>query len=170
MYALLIIARILHVGSGIMWVGVMVFNARFLGPALGDIGPDAGKVMQALVKRGFLNFMPGVATVSILSGAYLYWHVSAGFQPEYMGSGTGITFGIGAVLAILSYIIGLAYVRPAIMKTLAIGPQLAAAGESERQALMAQMQAARSRSQSVGGLVALMLTLAAVAMAIARYV
>ena len=169
MYALLIIARILHVGAGIMWVGVMVFNARYLGPALGDIGPDAGKVMGALVKRGFLNFMPGVGAVSLLSGAYLYWYTSSGFQPEYMGSGPGMTFGIGATLAVLSYIIGMGFIRPAIMKSLALGPRLATASEAERGALMAEMQASRGRAQSLGQVVAVMLTLAAVAMAVARY-
>jgi uncharacterized membrane protein len=170
MYALLIIARILHVLSGIMWVGVMVFNGRFLGPALEDVGPDAGKVMAALAKRGFLNFMPAVGAVSILSGAYLYWHASVHFEPDYMKSGTGMTFGIGATLAILAYIIGMVYVRPAIKTSLAIGPQMAAATESERQGMMAQMQAARRKSKSGGHMVGVLVVLAAVAMSIARYV
>jgi hypothetical protein len=169
MYALLIIARILHVLSGIMWVGVMVFNGRFLGPALEDIGPDAGKVMAALAKRGFLNFMPGVGAVSILSGSYLYWHASAGFQHEYMRSGPGMTFGIGAALAVVAYIMGMVYIRPAIMRSLALGPRLATVGESERQGLMVEMQAARNRAKSGGKIVGALLVLAAVAMSIARY-
>ena len=169
MYVLLLIARILHVLSGIMWVGVMVFNGRFLGPALEDIGPDAGRVMSALAKRGFLNFLPGVGAMSILSGAYLYWHASAGFQPDYMRSGPGMTFGTGAALAIIAYIIGMVYIRPAITKSLALGPRLATAGESERQGLMAEMEAAREKSKSGGKIVGALVVLAAIAMSIARY-
>jgi hypothetical protein len=169
MYALLIIARILHVLSGIMWVGVMVFNGRYLGPALEDIGPDAGKVMAALAKRGFLNFLPTVGGISLLSGAYLYWHASAGFQHEYMRSGPGMTFGLGAALAIIAYIIGMSYAKPAIMKTLALGPRLATASESERQGLMAEMQAARSRAKSGSQIAGALVVHAAVAMSIARY-
>jgi uncharacterized membrane protein len=168
-YVLLIIARILHVLSGIMWVGVMVFNARYLGPALEDIGPDAGKVMAALVKRGFLNFLPSAGAVSLLSGAYLYWHASAGFQPDYMRSGPGMTFGIGAALAVIAYIIGMAYARPAIKRSLALGPRLATAGEAERQGLMAEMQAAREKSKSGSKIAGGLVVFAAIAMSIARY-
>ncbi|HEX6573747.1 MAG TPA: hypothetical protein VF042_02160 [Gemmatimonadaceae bacterium] len=169
MQALLIIARILHVLSGIMWVGVMVFNARFLGPALNDIGPDAGKVMQALVKRGFINFLPGVATMTIISGAYLYWHDSVGLDSTFTSSRPGMTFGLGAVLAVIAYIIGMVVIRPAIKVSLSLGPQLAGASEADRAVMMAQMGAAREKSTMWGRIVAWLLILAAVAMAVARY-
>ena len=43
-----IILRFVHIGAGATWVGMMTFATFFLAPALGDVGPEGGKVMAAL--------------------------------------------------------------------------------------------------------------------------
>ena len=82
MGATFMIARVLHVCLGVFWVGVMVFIAAFLGPALRDAGPDGAKVFGALLRRRMLDIIPVVALLNILSGLYLYWRVSGGFSPR----------------------------------------------------------------------------------------
>src|SRR5438876_10904942 len=82
----LLTLRLLHILSGVFWVGTLIFNAIFLLPAIRDAGPEGAKVAAALMRRRFLVVIPAVAVSSILSGFWLYWRDSAGFQPAFMRS------------------------------------------------------------------------------------
>jgi hypothetical protein len=113
--------------------------------------------------------MPVVAVLNILSGLWLYWKMSGGFQPAYMRSATGMTFGTGGVLAIGAFAIGMAVVRPSMLKAMVLGPTVAQAPPAERDALAAQVQALRAKAMGAGKVVAILLGLAASAMAVARY-
>lgn len=168
--ALLLIMRLLHVVSGIFWAGSMIFTARFLFPAIQDAGPEGAKVGAALAKRGFMTVMPIVALITILSGLWLYWHLSVGFQTEFMRSGMGITLGIGALCAITAFVIGMVVGRPAMMRATALAQSAAQASPAERDRMLGQAQALRARSIAATQIVALLVGLAAAAMAIARYV
>jgi uncharacterized membrane protein len=166
----LLVMRLLHVGLGVFWVGTMVFNAIFLGPAVRDAGPDGAKVMGGLMRRRFMDVMPAVAILNLLSGLWLYWKMSDGFQPAYMRSVTGMTFGTGGALAVIAFIVGIAVVRPSMLKAMALGPMIVQAQPQEKDALMARAQSYRSKAMGAGRVVALLLGLAAAAMAVARYV
>jgi hypothetical protein len=166
----LIVARIIHVLTGVFWVGAMVFVSAFLIPSLAEVGPDAGKVMAALERRKFMIIMPVIGTFSILSGLWLYWKASSGFQMEYMKSGPGHAYAFGAIFAIGAYAVGMTVTRPAMMKATALGRAAATASESERPAILAQAQALRKRGATGGNIVALLLVLTALMMAVGRYV
>ena len=166
----LLVMRLLHVGLGVFWVGTMVFNALFLGPSIRDAGPDGAKVMGGLMRRRFMDVMPAVAILNILSGLWLYWKMSGGFQPAYMRSGAGMTFGTGGALAVIAFVIGVAVVRPSMLKAMALGPVIAQAQPQEKDALMARAQSYRSKAMGAGKVVALLLGLAVAAMAVGRYV
>jgi uncharacterized membrane protein len=166
----LILARIIHVVLGVLWVGSMFFVATFLMPSLAEAGPDAGKVVAALTRRKFMIFLPVVAVFAMLSGLYLYWRVSSGFAPEYMRSGAGQTYGIGAALAILAFILGITITRPAMIKSTNLAQSAMSAAPAERESMMAQAQALRARSASVGRLILALLVGATIAMSIGRYV
>ncbi|MGH7751712.1 MAG: hypothetical protein ACREN5_02760, partial [Gemmatimonadales bacterium] len=116
MNLLLVVMRLLHIGLGVFWVGTILFNAFFLGPAMAEAGPDGAKVMAGLMRRRFMQIMPAVGIVTILSGLWLYWHVSGGFQAGYMRSRGGMTLGLGALAAILSFAVGITVVRPAMVR------------------------------------------------------
>ena len=75
---MLLLARLVHIVVGVFWAGTVIFNAWLLAPALRDIGPDAGKVMGALARRGMLVILPVTGILTILSGLWLYWHASVG--------------------------------------------------------------------------------------------
>lgn len=168
--ALLLLMRLLHILLGIFWVGTMMFNSLFLFPAFRDAGPDGAKVGAALVNRRFMVVMPIVALVTILSGLWLYWHLSVGFQPVFMRSGMGMTLGIGAACAIAAFIVGIVVVRPAMVQATALAQSAPQAGPAERDAQLARAQVLRVRADVAGRLVTSLLVLAAAAMAAARYV
>jgi uncharacterized membrane protein len=164
------IARIIHVLAGILWVGTMVFVFIFLGPAVQDVGPDGGKVMGALMRRKFTVYVPVVAVLSVLSGLYLYWRVSSGFNSAYMSSGPGMTYGIGATSAILAFIVGVSVSRPAMEKVMHLSQRMATADPSERASMAQSIEKLSARGASAGRIVVILLLIAAGAMAVGRYV
>ena len=166
----LILTRIVHVVFGVTWVGSMFFVSTFLVPSLGDVGPDGSKVVAALARRKFMVFLPVAGILTMLSGLYLYWRVSSGFAADYMRSGPGQTYGIGAALAIIAFVLGLTITRPAMMKSMQLAQSAMSASPTEREAIMAQAQALRARSASVGRLILALLMGATIAMSIGRYV
>lgn len=166
----LFIARIVHVLGGILWVGTMMFLVFFLGPAVGDVGPDGGKVMGALMRRKLMVYIPAVAILSVFSGLYLYWRVSSEFSPAYMDSGPGRTYGIGAAAAILAFIVGVSVTRPAMTKVMQLSERMATADPSERASMAQSIQKLSARGSSAGRIVVILLLIAAAAMAVGRYV
>lgn len=170
MDVLLIIARLLHVTAGVFWAGSMLFIARFLMPAIADVGPTGGQVMQALAKRGLMIAMPASAVVTVLAGIYLFYRVSGGFDPVYMGSGPGITYSIGGLSAIIALIIGGISARVSIEKLLKLGESLPSTPEANRPAVVAEMDALRKKSASTQRLVAVLLMITVLCMAVGRYV
>ena len=156
---LLLLMRLLHILSGIFWVGTMMFNAAFLLPAFKDAGPDGAKVAAGLAKRRFMVVLPIVALVTILSGLWLFWRVSGGFETTFMQSHMAKALSFGAACAIVAFIIGVVVVRPAMMQSMALA-------QSDPQ----RAQVLRVRADVVGRVVTGLIALAAAAMAVARYI
>lgn len=166
----LIVLRLIHVLGGLFWVGSGLFNAIFLMPVLGSAGPAAGAVMAGLQKRRLMVVMPVVAVLTILSGLRLMWIVSAGFSPAYFATPMGGTFGAGGAAALVSFVLGLVVIRPAMVRAGRLGAELAAAtDEQARAALAARVAGLRRRSAVANGVAMALLVLAAAAMAVARY-
>jgi len=160
--------RVLHVLCGALWVGTAVFGAFLLMPAVKDAGPDGGKVMVALNRRGFVAFIPIIAILSVLSGLWLYWRYTGGFSPDISRTHAGMTFGIGGLLAIAAAIIAAAVVSPAMAKVTRFAAQAASTTDAEvRNAALASVQHFRQRGQTAARFVAVLLILTISLMSIA---
>ncbi len=167
---LLLILRILHIVLGSVWVGIVVFNTLFLGPVLGALGPDGGKVMGALQKRGMLTFLPVISLITVLSGIWLLWKVSVGFNEHYFHTAAGHAFAGGGVMAIVAYLIGISVMRPSLLRAAALTQEMALlTDEGERSTRQQQVHALRARARTSGQVVATLLVLATAAMAVGRY-
>lgn len=164
-----LLLRVLHVVLGVFWGGAVLLNAFFLQPALRDAGPEGGKVMAALLRRGFMTAMPVAAIITLVSGLWLYWRVSGGFQAEYVHSAGGMTLAIGGVCAIVGFAIGMVAIRPNMGKAAALMQAASQASESERNANIAQAQVLRQRAATAGNVVNVLIIIAILAMAVGRY-
>jgi hypothetical protein len=170
MDVLLIVLRLLHIGLGAVWVGMAIFAAIFLTPALQEAGPDGAKVVAGLQRRGMLTVLPLLAIGTLASGLWLYWITSGGFDPGYMGSRMGIAFGTGGAFAIAGFALGITIMRPAMMRANRMAQELASVPPPEREPRAAEIHRLRARAAAVGLLVNVLLVLALAAMAVARYV
>lgn len=168
--ALLWLLRLLHIGTGVFWVGGILLFARFLFPTARALGPAAGPVMDHMNRVLKLpNALLGAAIMNILSGLLLYWRDSGGFQGDWMRTGTGMTFGTGGLLAILALVIGVTVNRPTAERMGALGASMAKGGPpSPEQA--AEMQRLMNRLGTALRVISVLLVLATAAMALARYI
>ena len=117
-----------------------------------------------------MTLLPVLALGTLLSGLWLYWRASLGFQPAYLSSPAGVTFALGGVLALVGYGLGIAVLRPATLRAAALARDLEdGAGNADRQATLAEIGRLRGRAGRAGGAVAALLLLATAAMAVARY-
>jgi hypothetical protein len=165
-----VVLRLVHVTSGALWVGMMVFTVAFLAPALQEVGPDAGKVNAALQKRRVMVIMPIIALLTLISGFWLFSRFSGGAPGAMMRTPVGLAFGLGGLAALLGFVVGIALMRPVMMRSLAIAKEMGAPlPEAERRARIAELERLRARGAAVSRIVTGLLLFALGAMAVARY-
>ena len=166
MNLLVIVLRILHIFSGVFWVGSAVFNSLFLGPAAGATAEAGQKVVAHLVTKARLTAtISAAAGLTVLAGGALYWIDSQGLTSLWTRSGPGTGFGLGALFALVGLVFGLMVGRN--MSTLvAVGSQIT--GKPTPQQL-SKIQAAQKQLAYAGPATTVSLLLALLCMATARY-
>lgn len=164
----ILIARLLHIGAGVVWAGTVITFGRYVEPTVNEIGESGPRFMQALERRGFTNFMLAMAVTGILSGAYLYWRVSGGLQAAWITSGFGLTLTVGAITALAAFALGPLFYIPAGKRIQAINKTAGAGGPSPEQ--RAELGAIGHRLAKVGIWSMVLLGITVLTMAGARYV
>jgi len=171
MRAELLVLRLIHILSAIIWLGSGVFVAFFLMPAVATNRQIMPQLMEGLQRRKVFIIIPLAGLLAVLSGARLLWINSAGFDGSYMDTGPGRTFSLGGAAAIIALLLQVFVSRPAGVKLGAIAAQLAGSPPAnERERLSAEADRLRRRNMMATLAAVTFGLLAATAMAIARYV
>lgn len=168
----LIVFRILHVLGGIAWGGAVFLMVFFLQPTAKATGPAAGPFMRELLgTRKLIEWILRIAGVTIVAGGFLYWHDWQQFASlgDFLGNAFGLWLAIGAVSALIAFGIGLFATKPVIVRSLAIGAQIAQAGEQAPDELKQELAAAQARARTLAMTNLTFVTIAAFAMSTARY-
>ncbi|HEX2723723.1 MAG TPA: hypothetical protein VHM24_12470 [Gemmatimonadaceae bacterium] len=104
---LMIGLRLLHILGGVFWVGSVAALAWFVLPAQQGLGASGVTFMMDLMLRRKLRTYIGLAMMlTVLSGLAMYVRLSMVSDGAFSASRTGMTFGFGAMLAILAAGIG----------------------------------------------------------------
>ena len=158
--------RIIHILAGIFWVGGTLMMAFFIAPTVGATAEAGQKFVGHLMGNlKFSNRMSAAAGLTILAGFILYWIDSDGFSSAWMTSGAGRGFGIGAGFALVGLVVGIQVGR--ITKSMAqLGAQIQGKPSAEQ---MQQMGALRKQQATYSNANVVLLILAVIFMAIARY-
>lgn len=166
MNVLIIVLRLIHIFAGVFWVGAVLFNFVFLGPAVAATGDAGQKMMGYLVtKARFTGRITIAAILTILAGGALYWIDSQGLTSAWTRSATGWGFGIGALFALIGGGFG-GVVGATITKMGRIG---AAAKGKPTPEQLAELQAAQKQLAMASKVTTAALLVALVCMATARY-
>jgi hypothetical protein len=167
---LLIILRVLHVGSAMVWFGGAIVGSFFLGPTAEALGRSGQPFMDHLMNQRRMGiFFPIVAAVTVLSGAALYWRNSAGLQSDWISTPPGLAFTIGGLAAIVAFIGGFVLIGPSVAEQTAVQNELAAGDGVPTEAQRKRLERANRRMQLSNRIDLPLLLLAGLAMAVARY-
>jgi hypothetical protein len=171
----MIVLRIFHILAGVLWVGMAAFFVAFLGPAVGQVGPEvAGPLFQVLVgKMHVPRAITGLAGVTVAFGWLLWlknlhdfnWSLSA-WAWDYR---PGLVFTIGGILATLAFFEGYIGVGRNVEQITELGGQVAASGGPPTSDQQSRMQKLQEDVKRHGQQDLVLLVLAVLCMATARY-
>ncbi len=169
--ALLWLFRLVHILSGVFWVGGVLIFSQFVFPAARALGPAGGPVMDQLTRvRQLPRALLTAGGLTVVSGVALYWHDSMGFTGAWMGTLTGMILGGGGLAAIVAIVIGLTINAPTAKRLGALAARVQAQGTPPTPDQAAEAQRLQHRLGSALRAVSALLVLATAAMALGRYV
>lgn len=167
---LLLLARIVHIGSAMIWFGGAIIGGFFLAPTAKALGSAGAPFMEHLMsKRGMGILFPVAAALTILSGAALYWRDSGGLQIAWITSPSGLAFTIGGIAAIIAFVGGMLLIGPSIAEQTAVQKELATGDGVPDAGQQARLARADARMQLATRVDLPLIVLAALTMAVGRY-
>lgn len=170
MNILMIILRIIHIGSAGFWVGVSFFNIQYLQPSVRATAPESMKLMGYLTQRTrFLNAMYGFATATMLSGLIMYWYLFR-FRIDAMLKPYGLTLGIGGLAGITAWIVAIFVIRNLFNEMGAINRAIQAQGGPPTPEQAQQIEALSARLDRLGHVALGFMGIAVIGMSSAQYV
>ncbi len=165
------LVRAFHILAGAAWVGGVFFIGRFLLPGIQAIGPAGGQLMQHLAQvRRLPAYMMGVAILTVLTGLFLYWHDTAASAGVWPRTPSGMMFGVGGLLGIVTVVFGLTISSPAAKRMGALAGSLKAAGRAPTPEETAELSRLQAKLTLGSRITTVLVFLATVAMGMARYI
>ena len=163
--------RIVHIVTGVIWVGSLFVVVVFLQPSAATLGPAGAPFMSELRRRRFVDVVFTDALFTVLAGAFLYWHdwhLYPSFS-EWIDSSFGASLTVGGLLAIAGLGVAAAVTRPTIKRLVALGRQVAESDGPPTPETAARIGALQHRLVVAERVSFSLVLLAVVAMASARY-
>ncbi len=168
--AVWIVFRFIHVVSAILWVGSAFAIFVFVEPTAAALGPEGGRFMGSMVqKRKLPQVVIGLSALTVLGGVVVYLKASSGLDTDWISSGPGIGFTIGAISAIIAFVMGPVAIKPTVNRMTALGAEIESAGRPPRPDQAATMQRLSERFKTLGKVDLVLILIAAGTMATARY-
>jgi hypothetical protein len=154
---LFLLVRVVHVLLAATWLGMTAFASLFLMPAFKEAGPGAAPVAQGIMRRKLDVYMASLGGTVVLTGFFLYWRFTGGFDPALSGTRAARVFGAGGMAGLLAVILGGAVVARNVRKmTSSTNP--------------AEIASARDKAMTFSRIVLILQAIAAAAMAVGHYV
>jgi len=162
--------RAIHIVAASLWFGAATFSAFYLVPSIIAAGPAGGVVMREMAQvRRMPVFMNTIMTVALVSGLWLLWVDSGGLRAAWIGSPLGMTFILGALCALVVAAIGHVVSVPAVRTMGQLGAAIAAQGGPPAPEQAAEMRSLQLKLLRAARLGSALLALAAIAMAVGKY-
>jgi hypothetical protein len=165
-----IVFRFVHIVAAILWAGSAFAFFVFVEPAIVAAGPAGGPIMGYMVeKRRLPIVVTSLSAFTVLGGIVLYLKVSAGLDADYITSGPGIGFTIGALAGTAAFLTGLLAIKPTVDRLSALGARIQASGGPPSPEQGAEMERLAHRLHVLGRNDLILILVAVVTMATARY-
>jgi uncharacterized membrane protein len=166
----MIVLRLIHIVAGVFWAGTVMAVAWFILPTAQSLGQPGGAFMQQLMFRQRLRlFVTSAMILTILSGVTMYVWLAIGTDGTWAKSRMGMTLGIGAVAAIIAGGIGGGVIGRVGKKMMALGTAIQASGNPPTESQQAELAGYQRKMRSGFRIIAILVLVATIAMASARY-
>lgn len=170
MESLRIALRLVHIVSGISWVGAAFFLTLFLEPTVRKVGAAGGQVMEQLVSgTPFMKYMIIGSLLTVATGVTLYG-LDVGLGLSWVTSREGLTFTIGSLAGLGAYATGAFAIGPLTGRIGALGRQMATAGGPPSPLQLGEMASLQARATRFGRLELILMAISIVGMAGARMI
>jgi uncharacterized membrane protein len=169
--AYLVLLRIVHILTGVIWVGSLFVVVVFVQPSAAALGPVGAPFMSELRRRGFVDVVFVDAVFTVVAGAFLYWHDWHRYQGfgDWLASTFGRALTVGALLAISGLVVAAVLTRPTIGRLVSLGKQIAESDGSPKPETAARIGSLQRRLVVAERVSFSLVLLAVVAMSSARY-
>lgn len=170
MSIVVIVLRLVHILSSIIWLGGMVVLVGFVLPTVRRTGADGARFAQSLASQsGLSKLFDIVAILTTVAGLALFDSASGHFDRVWMGSPTGIAYSTGMLFGLMAFLHGIG--ANATSRRFATLSRTVAAGGGAPSTEQANQLGILSGKLMTNGRVSVgLLLVAAAAMSIARYV
>lgn len=167
-----IVFRLLHIVAGALWVGSAFLFVGFIGPSAAEVGPSAGPLLTAAVKkRKVAKVITWLGMVTVAAGWVMWIKHAADFGSvgDWVGTSFGLGITIGAVLATSTFFVGYLGVGRNVERLVDLGGEVMSTGGPPSPEQQSEMDRLGSRLERYGKIDLTLLILALVAMSTARY-
>jgi uncharacterized membrane protein len=168
----MVLLRIVHIATGVIWVGSLFVVVFFVQPSAATLGPAGMPFMAELRRRRFVDVVFIDAVFTVFAGAILYWHdwhLQTSFS-DWIATSFGKALTVGALLAIAGLGVAGSVTRPTIRRLVSIGQQVAESGGPPSPETGARIGVLQHRLVVAERLSFTLVLLAVVAMSSARYI
>ena len=163
-----IVFRLIHIFSGVFWVGAVWMLTTFIGSTARALGKDAAPFMQHFTLRsGFQRAISIAAGLSLLTGLSLYWENFGDAIVINTGRGLALTFGGAA--GIIAFYIGIFVIGRNTNKMRDLADSFAAASGPPSDDDLGTMQALQEKVAGAGALTAVFMVLALIGMTLSEH-
>jgi uncharacterized membrane protein len=168
---MMIVLRLFHILLGVFWAGAAFFAAMFLVPSVRAAGPAGGPVMRQLMEiRKFPIYAMLFGLLTVISGLWMYFHDNSVSNGLFAKSHAGMTYGLGAITAILTLVVGATIMGPTSSKMSKLMSDIAAQGSPPNAQQQGMIQGLQARLGLGTRLASILLGITVITMAIGRYV
>lgn len=165
-----LVLRVLHILVAALWLGAAGLLAAIVMPAIHDAGAAGGSFLASLHRRKLHAFMAANAVLTVLSGLWLYWVLTTGFDPAIVWSRSGLVFGIGGLCGLLAMTIGGSIIGPGFARLAVLAEQTVPLPEAERADHAQRLSAIRQRTAWASKVALVLIVAAMLLMASGHYV
>jgi hypothetical protein len=168
----MLVLRFLHIVAGTLWVGSAFLFVGFIGPSAAEVGPSAGPLLSAAVKKRKVAKVITVLGFTTVIAGWLMWFRnldSAGSLSNWLDSSYGIVLTIGGLLATGAFFAGYLGVGRNVERMVDLGDAIRDGGQPPTEQQMAEIGRLGELLEKHGKTDLVLLLLAVTAMATARY-
>ena len=141
MLVYLLVLRFVHVVSSLCWAGGSFIIFLFVEPTAKALAPTGMQFLEYMVtKRRFSIFMVVNSSLTVLSGALLFWQDASGQWLAWMQTGPGLGFTLGSIAGVVVYFIGMFGVNPRAIRLSKLSAEIQASGKPPTPAQGAELQ------------------------------